>query len=310
MTEEKKEVKEEKEEKPKEVKEEKKEEKPKEVKEEKKEEKPKEVKEEKKEEKPKEESKEVKKEVKTEFKKPEFKKPEFKKPEFRERRRFGRRRDDATEKYAGKIYEKKEQKKVETIIPLFDKWKADEVKITDISLANYINLSSKKIPHSFGRTKIKVNQSLVERLVNKLMRSGQGKRKLSGKYMRGRKSCGKKLQAMKIVEDAFESIEKQTKQNPLQVLVQAIEHSAPREDITRIKRGGVTYTLAVDVAPKKRIDESVKNLALAAYAQSFNNKTLASQALAKEIMLASKEDATSFSIKRRNEIERIAASSR
>ena len=96
------------------------------------------------------------------------------------------------------------------------------------------------------------------------MRSGQGKRKLSGKYIRGRGACGKKLQAMRIVEKAFDRIEKQTKENPVQVLINAIENSAPREDITRIKRGGISYTVSVDVAPTKRIDEALKNLALAA----------------------------------------------
>ncbi len=198
--------------------------------------------------------------------------------------------------------------------PLFGKWSLGEVRVTDISLANYIDLSPRRIPHTFGRHsgkrfgKTKIN--IVERLVNKLMRSGQGKRRLSGKYMRGRKSCGKKLQAMRIVENAFEIVEAQLKENPVQAFVRAIEKSAPREDTTRLTRGGVSYTQAVDVAPTKRIDESIKNLAIAAFSQSFNNPTKAEEALAKEIVLASKEDPQSFSIKRRNEIERIAKSSR
>ena len=150
----------------------------------------------------------------------------------------------------------------------------------------------------------------MERLINKIMRSGQGKRKLSGKYIRGRGSCGKKVQSMKIVEKAFYIVERETKQNPVQVLVQAIENAAPREDITRIKRGGVSYTVAVDVAPLKRVDEALKNIALAAFAQSFNSKTSAEQALAKELMLAAKGDNTSFAVKRRDEVERIAVSSR
>ena len=142
------------------------------------------------------------------------------------------------------------------------------------------------------------------------MRSGQGKRKLSGKDIRGRGACGKKLQAMRQIQEAFEKIEKQTKENPIQLLVKAIENSAPREDITRIKRGGISYTVAVDIAPMKRIDESLKNIALAAFSQSFNSKISGADALAKEIMLAAKDDSTSFSIKRRNEIERIALGSR
>ena len=197
---------------------------------------------------------------------------------------------------------------------VFGKWSAEGVEVKDITLSKHINLDMRTVPHTFGRKTRKRFEKetipIVERLINKIMRSGQGKRKLSGKYIRGRGSCGKKLQAMNIVEDAFDIISSKTNQNPLQVLVRAIEHSAPREDVTRIQKGGVAYTMAVDVAPLKRIDESVKNLALAGFGNSFNNPTSATEALANEIILAAKEDNTSMSVKRRNEVERIALASR
>jgi len=197
---------------------------------------------------------------------------------------------------------------------VFGKWETANLKVTDLGLAKYINLKAKEIPHTFGRTVTKrfekANISIVERLINKVMRSGQGKRKLSGKYIRGRGSCGKKLQAMMIVEGAFNIVERETKENPVQILIRAIENSAPREDITRIKRGGIAYSQAVDVAPMKRADESLKNIALSAFSGSFNKKKSASEALAEEIILASKEDPKSFSVKRRDEVERIAKSSR
>ncbi|MFH1586900.1 MAG: 30S ribosomal protein S7 [Candidatus Diapherotrites archaeon] len=197
---------------------------------------------------------------------------------------------------------------------IFGKWDSSEVIITDPSLANHISLGSRLIPHTFGREKRRGNEKqsmdVVERLTNKVMRSGQGKRKMSGKYIRHRLSCGKKLQAIKIVEDAFIIVENETKKNPVQVLVNAIENSGPREDITRIKRGGVSYTVSVDVSPMKKVDEALKNIALAAFSSSFNKKVSASEALAKELILASKEDNASFSIKRRDEVERIAKSSR
>ncbi len=197
---------------------------------------------------------------------------------------------------------------------VFGKWETDDIQISDSSLAKYINLYSRPIPHTFGRgTRKKFDKGelgLVERLINKVMRSGQGKRKLSGKYIRGRGSCGKKLQAIKIVEDAFKIVENETKQNPVQILVKAVENSGPREDTTRIKRGGISYTVSVDVSPLKRVDEALKNIALAAFSSSFNRKTSAPQALAKELILAANEDNASFSVKRRDEVERIAKSSR
>ena len=118
------------------------------------------------------------------------------------------------------------------------------------------------------------------------------------------------MESMKIIENAFGIIEKQTKQNPIQVLVKAIENAAPREDVTRVKRGGVAYTLAVDLAPMKRLDESVKNIALGGFGSSFNKKITAEQALADEIIAAAANDLKSLAIKRKDEVERIAKASR
>lgn len=197
---------------------------------------------------------------------------------------------------------------------VFGRWSTREVQVRDIGLAKYLNFETKSIPHTFGKHVSKsfgkTELSIVERLVNKIMRSGQGKKKMSGKYIRGRGSTGKKMQAMNIVKKAFELVEEQTQRNPVQVLVDAIQNSAPREDITRISRGGIAYTLAVDVSPVKRIDEAIKNIALAGFAQSFSSRVSAAEALAREITLASKKDSASFSIKRRDELERIAKSSR
>jgi len=204
--------------------------------------------------------------------------------------------------------------KVASTMLIFGKWDPSEVRINDPSLMTTVSLDSKKIPHTFGKgtrkrfEKGKLN--IVERLINKIMRSGQGKRKLSGKYIRGRHSCGKKIQAMHIVENAFELVEKKTGQNPIQVLVEAIQNSGPREDTTRIKRGGISYTISVDVAPLKKVDEALKNLALATFSGSFKNKVDASEALANELVAAANEDNSSFSVRRRDEVERIAKASR
>lgn len=197
---------------------------------------------------------------------------------------------------------------------VFGKWSTSGVAIRDFSLAPYLNLDNHKVLHSFGKHAAhkfeKANVNVVERLINKIMRSGQGKRKMSGKFIRGRNSTGKKIQAMQIVEQAFEKIEQETKQNPIQILIQAVENSAAREDVTRIQKGGVAYTVSVDVAPMRRVDDALKNIALSGFAGSFNNKTSAEEALAKEIIAAAKGDGMSFAIKRRDEIERIAMASR
>lgn len=197
---------------------------------------------------------------------------------------------------------------------LFGKWDLSEVRVSDPGLERYINLRPVYVPHSSGRhTKKqfwKSKMSVVERLVNKVMRSGPGTRKIMGKFIRGRKACGKKIKAMKIVEKAFEIIEKKTRENPVQVLVRAIENAAPREEITRVTFGGITYPIAVDCSPQRRVDLALRNIALGAFGRSFRNPTPIEECLAEEIILASKYDMKSHAISRKEEIERIARSAR
>ncbi len=201
------------------------------------------------------------------------------------------------------------------MVLVFNRWPTDGVVVNDVSLAPYINLSNcKVIPHShglyakrrFGRQKI----CIVERLINKLMRSGQGSKKVAGRFIRGRNACGKKLLAMKIVERAFEIVEQRTKKNPIQILVDAVINAGPREDVVRVQMGGVIIPVAVDVSPLKRLDVALKNIALAAFYKSFNNPRPVHEVLAEELILAAKNDPQSFAVSRREEIERIARASR
>ena len=194
------------------------------------------------------------------------------------------------------------------------KWTTKDVVCKDLGVAKYISFKEKEVPHTFGVAKStptdKAKVNIVERLINKMMRSGQGKKKLSGKFIRGKKACGKKEHMIQVVDIAFDEINQKTKQNPLQVLVDAIQNSAPREDIVRLKRGGITYNQAVDVAPILRLDEALKNLALAPFKATFKTRKDMSSSLAEELIAASKNDSKSYAVKRRDEIERIAQGSR
>ena len=239
--------------------------------------------------------------VKRDFHKKEFVKRDFHKPAFVENK----------EEEKTIIVKKKSQFDKHK---LFNRWSYNDVIVTDPSLVRYVNLDPMIVPHSFGRKSrgrfAKQNINVVERLANKMMRSGQGKRKLSGKYIRGRGGCGKKVQTMQIVEDAFEIVEIKTKKNPIQIFIDALSNATPHEDVTRVKRGGVAYSVAVDVSPMKGLDESLKNVALAGFGNSFNKKTTAAEALAEEIIAAAANDVKSMAVKRKDEVERIAKSSR
>jgi len=197
---------------------------------------------------------------------------------------------------------------------VFGKYSAEDVKLEDAGLARYLGLKNKYVLHShgvYGSKKFGAKeQNVVERLINKLMRSGQGKRKLGGHFIRGRGGIGKKLMITKEVEKALDIIAAKTKKNPIQVLVTALERSSPNEDVTRLKKGGIAYTESVDVSPYTKLNESLKNLALAVFASTFNNKKDFAESLADEIMLAAEGDPKSYAVKRKDEVERIAKSSR
>lgn len=196
----------------------------------------------------------------------------------------------------------------------FKKWSTDGVEVRDPGLRRYIKLEPRLAPHVGGRQNDKrfdkENVPIVERLMNKLMRSGPGKGKVGGKSIRDSKSCGKKHKAYKIVRDAFEIIEEKTGENPLQTLVDSIQNSAPREETTKISYGGITYHEAVDSSPLRRLDIALKNLADGAYSSAFKNKKSIEECLAEELILASQGDNQSYAVNQKEGTERIARGSR
>ncbi len=185
-------------------------------------------------------------------------------------------------------------------IKLFQKWSFKEIKVNDLGLQRYLNLTPMVAPHSMGRHEHqrfrKANVNIVERLINNLMRPG--------------KNSGKKAKAANIVKQAFEIINLRTTKNPVEVLVRAVENSAPCEDTTRISYGGVVYHLSVDVAPQRRIDLAIRHITEGARAASANNPKSIEECIADELVLASNNDIKSAGVAKRHEIERVAQSSR
>lgn len=74
--------------------------------------------------------------------------------------------------------------------------------------------------------------------------------------MHGRNN-GKKLMAVRIVKHAFEIIHLLTDFNPIQVLVDAVQNTGPREDSTRIGSHGTVRRQAVDVSPLRRVNQAI-----------------------------------------------------
>lgn len=197
-----------------------------------------------------------------------------------------------------KILSQTQVKKEE--IKLFGKWSFTDIQVKDMGLQRYLALKSVVIPHTMGRHEhkrfYKANVNIVERLVNNLMRPG--------------KNAGKKAKAVNIVKHAFEIVHLRTGKNPIEMLVRAVENSAPCEDTTRISYGGVVYHLSVDIAPQRRIDLGIRMLSEGARMASRNNPRSIEECLADELILAANHDMKSYAVSKRHELERVAQSSR
>ena len=191
---------------------------------------------------------------------------------------------------------------------LWEKWDLTGVKVQDPGLQGVISLRPVLVPTSGGRHEhkkfAKARINIVERLVNHMMHFGKRYAKNTGRM------GGKKLHAMNIVRTAFEIINLRTGQNPVQQLVHAIERSAPNEDTTRISYGGVVYHLSVDISPIRRVDLALRFISEGVREIAFASPKSIEEILADEVILAASGDSKSYSVKKKNEQERVAMASR
>jgi len=191
---------------------------------------------------------------------------------------------------------------------LFRKWDTTEIVINDLGLKTAISLKQVIIPLDFGRSALKrYNKgqvNIVERLANKLMHFGKKYAKNTGRQ------GGKKHHSLNIVKTAFEIIHLKTGKNPVEILVRAVENSAPNEDTTRIVYGGTVYHVSVDVAPLRRVDLALRFISDAIKEATFSNPKSIEEYIAEHLILAANNDPVAPSIKKKNELERVAQASR
>jgi len=193
----------------------------------------------------------------------------------------------------------------------FNKWSAEGIKIDDPGLIGYINLDARFVPKTgakyAGRRFHKSRVFIVERLMNKLAVPGhKGK-----KHFRSSGHCsGKAVNVYQAVENALKIVEKRTGENPIKVLVKAIENAAPREEIVTIEYGGARYPKAVECAPQRRVDIALRFFVQGTYDKCFNKKTSIATALANEIIGSFRLDPKSLAISKKNDTERQADAAR
>ncbi len=181
---------------------------------------------------------------------------------------------------------------------LFGTWEIDEIEYADPSTERYITVTP--IAHTAGRhagKQFKKSQiSIVERFINRLMQTEE--------------NTGKKQQTLNHVRNAFEIIHERTEENPVQVLVTAVENAAPREETVRLKYGGISVPKAVDVAPQRRVDQALKFLAEGVHNDSFKTATPVEEAIASQLTGAANYDVQTYAISQKEEKERVAAAAR
>ena len=181
---------------------------------------------------------------------------------------------------------------------LFGEWEIDGIEFSDPSTRRYITVTP--IAHTMGRHSEKQFKksevSIVERLINRLMQTEE--------------NTGKKQQATRIVRDAFDIVHERTEENPVQVLVRAVENAAPREETVRLKYGGISVPKAVDVAPQRRVDQALKFIAEGAHSAAFKTPTPVEEALANQLVGAANYDLQAYPIGQKEEQERVAAAAR
>jgi len=191
---------------------------------------------------------------------------------------------------------------------LFRKWDLSKIEIRDPGLKNAISVNKIIMPLTFGRSALKrfnkAEVNIVERLVNKLLHFGKRYAKNTGRM------GGKKTRSINTVKAALDIMFLKTGKNPIEVLVRAIENSAPNEDTTRIVYGGTVYHVSVDVAPLRRVDLALRFIAEGVRDASFSNPKAIEENLAEHLILAAANDMNAPSVKKKNELERIAMASR
>lgn len=193
---------------------------------------------------------------------------------------------------------------------IFDMFDVSNIEVKDPALRPYINLEPKLLLKSQGRNVGKFGKQkvgILERIANRLATAGHVGKKhriitswSSGKYQKN----------MTTVIEAMKIIEKKTGENPIQVLVRAIENGSPRDEITVIEHGGARYPQAVDCSPMRRVDLAIRWMVQGAYQKCFGKKKSMVNSLAEEIMKAASENMESYAMSKKNEAEKQADSAR
>ncbi len=116
---------------------------------------------------------------------------------------------------------------------------------------------------------------------------------------------GKKGTAQSIVYGAFDMIEKQTGENPLEVFEKAMNNIMPLLEVKAKRIGGANYQVPVEVRPERR--QTLGLRWLTKYTRARGERTMAER-VAKELMDAANN--TGASVKKKEDTHKMADANR
>ncbi|MCH8160887.1 MAG: 30S ribosomal protein S7 [Chloroflexi bacterium] len=129
----------------------------------------------------------------------------------------------------------------------------------------------------------KFNSVMVQTLINKVMHNG------------------KKSTAERIVYQAMDQVAERLKEDPRQVVEQAIRNTMPILEVRPRRVGGATYQIPLEVRPARQVSLAMRWLIVAARARS--GRPMAER-LSAELMDAYREQGSA--IKKREDTHRMA----
>ena len=127
---------------------------------------------------------------------------------------------------------------------------------------------------------------LIQKIVNKIMKKG------------------KKRLAHRLINQTVQEIEKNTQQDPVQVIEQAVYNIAPAVEIKARRIGGAVYSIPIELSNDRSISTAIRWLLSCCNSRSGYTFVLK---LANEIIDASKK--IGAAVRKRDEIHKLAESS-
>ena len=121
------------------------------------------------------------------------------------------------------------------------------------------------------------------------------------KFMNNLMKDGKKSVAEKIVYGAFDQITKNTKEDPLEVFMKALEEVSPVVEVKSRRVGGATYQVPIEVRPSRRQALAMRWLVEAARKRSEKSMD---HRLAGE--LADAAEGKGSAVKKKEDVHRMA----